>query len=155
MRAQMREDLAAIKERLAELLRLKGEADAEAAAAAAAAAQAEAGVAAAGDVAEPPASEPPADGSAREEPASELARVRASRALALYGEALALGASHVPTLANAAAAALAAGAHARCVSLCDSALKIADAGVVTGALCPVRTRVKLLLRRSTAKCELG
>mmetsp|Transcript_36571 Transcript_36571/g.85812 ORF Transcript_36571/g.85812 Transcript_36571/m.85812 type:complete len:341 (+) Transcript_36571:471-1493(+) len=62
---------------------------------------------------------------------------------------------HVPTLANAAAAALGAGAFARCVALCDSALRIADAGVTSGALCAVRVRIKLLLRRATAKCELG
>jgi hypothetical protein len=51
--------------------------------------------------------------------------------------------------------ALVAGAHSKCVALCDSALRVADAGVTGGALCAVRVRVKLLLRRATAKSELG
>mmetsp|Transcript_5008 Transcript_5008/g.12906 ORF Transcript_5008/g.12906 Transcript_5008/m.12906 type:complete len:829 (+) Transcript_5008:114-2600(+) len=94
---------------------------------------------------------------AREEPTSSAQRAAAlaSEALGRYSEALALGPMHIPTLANAAAAALAAHAHARCVTLCDTALRVADAQAVDSQLCPLRTRLKLLLRRATAKCELG
>ncbi|KAJ1625980.1 hypothetical protein T492DRAFT_221046 [Pavlovales sp. CCMP2436] len=111
VRAQMRADLAALKERLEQLNALKVQADGEAMEAAAAAA-------AAAETAH-------SGGGGPEAEASELARARASDALATYTSALVLAAMHVPTLANAAAAALGAGAFARCVALCDSALRIA------------------------------
>lgn len=89
------------------------------------------------------------------EEGSRAAVALANDALARYSDALGLAPMHIPTLANAAAAALASGAHARCATLCDTALRVADAQAADGQLCPLRTRLKLLLRRATAKCELG
>jgi len=128
-KAALRADALVVKERLTRVLNLKAEADHLATAALSA-----------GD-----------DAGAGEGGTVEAA----AAALAAYGQALDLAPCHVPTLANAAAVALAAGAWARCVALCDTALTTVDSGLVDGPLCSVRVRIKLLVRRATAKTELG
>jgi dyslexia susceptibility 1 candidate gene 1 protein len=151
VRAQLRADVERLREALAALLEAKRRADALAAAATAAAAE----LGGDGDGGDGAGGEGGGEGGAAESARADAAHALAIDALDAYVDALAGAPFHLGCLANGAAAALFAGAHAKCVAWCDSALRIADAGVVGGAVCAVRVRVKLLLRRATAKTELG